>query len=514
MAESVSSEARELKNIVAEGLAMGAILSHAKCICGAGSSIINRMAREYWQPVPGRNSRIILEQAILERSTFNMYKSSTTQFIDGGLILLAMAAFLSAAADRLLQLKLGSISLFAAPQGDIVGTGIMYMLLPMALLLTPIAMFFNNGKRRLKYLQSAMLLKALLAMVFSLDLTRQFLSDGGHRVGYSLSLIFLAGEWTVICVVLYLSQRAARPLLYLSVLGACYFLGQTAALLVAPHVVSRPFSNTFAAAVCLTYLVAYYAARGCKAYDFAGGVEAGTNLHPVARAENQTGLGRLLAATTILYTPLYVGLIMPLFYALQGFQVGTLTFASLTAKGALAFAIGAAASLALHRLASRRRVLQLVAAATTGLSLCGALSYNYDFSMFTLMAVLALAGFITPDWENHLLSIVPSQNLGPFMAARNTLVMVLIALLSPPVERTLPAVSALYVLKEFNIIILCSALVATVVAPLLLARKMHAPASFYGPSQNQDQDQDQDQGQDHDAGKQDSAAEAVLSSAS
>ncbi|MBU6455294.1 MAG: hypothetical protein KGS72_26220 [Cyanobacteria bacterium REEB67] len=415
------------------------------------------------------------------------------------LFLLALAAFLSAAADRLLQIKLGAISVFIGPATDNIGSGLTYMILPMALLLVPIALFFNDAAKRLNYLQGAMLLKALLAIVLSLDLTRQFLSEASYLVGYALSMIFLAGEWTVICMVLYLSERAPRPLIYVSALGASYFLGQTAALVLSPYVVSRPFSNTFAAAISIIYLIAFYAAKCCQHQRFAGrqaferraieaklGANRETNLEAKIEPEDAeissghyrtaSGLGRLLAATTILYTPLYLGLLLPLFYALQGYQVGTLTFAHLAAKGAMAFALGACASIFLHHLASRRRVLQIVAAGTVCLATAGALSYSYDISLFTLLAVQTLAGFITPDWENHLLSILPLRTQGPFFAARNTLVMVFIALLSPPVERTLAAVSALYVLKELNILVLAAALFAMLLAPLLLGRPQQVRA--------------------------------------
>jgi hypothetical protein len=416
------------------------------------------------------------------------------------LALLSLAAFLSSAADRLLQLKLGSISVFLAPGGDNLGAGVMYMLLPMALLLVPIALFFNNPDKRLKYLQTTMLLKALMALVLSLELSREFLSQGGPRVGYSLSLIFLAGEWTVICMVVYLSQRAPRPLIYLSVLAAAYFSGQTLALVLAPYVVSRPFTNTFAIFSGVLYVVAFYAAKCCQNHKFAS-IPLGSTIGDDAQllrgagppaadygspdrstaataSTGTTAICRLLAATVLLYTPLYVSLMLTMFYALQGYQAGTQTFADLAAKGAVAFALGACASIFLHHIASRRRVLQTVAAATTLLAALGGLSYSYDISLFTLLAVTGMAGFITPDWENHLLSVLPPKALGPFFAARNTIVMILIALFSPTVERTLAAVSALYVLKELNILILATALLAVLTAPLLLARQ---PVAISGP---------------------------------
>jgi len=400
------------------------------------------------------------------------------------LLLLSLAAFLSAFADRLLQLKLGSISLFLAPSGENLGAGVVYMLLPMALLLLPIALFFNDDAKRLKYLQNTMLLKALMAMILSLDMTREFLSDGGTRVGYSLSLIFLAGEWTVICMAVYLSQRAPRPLIYLSTLAAAYFCGQTLALVLAPYVVSQPFTNTFAAFAGTLYIAAFYMAKGCRRLgvtpvnfrrSYSDFFDNDTNHKPKSGATGPIGATRLLLATVILYTPLYVCLMLSLFYALQGYQVGALTFASLTAKEAMAFALGASASIFLHHLAGRRTVLQIIAAASVALAASGAASHSYDISLFTLMAVTALAGFITPDWENHLLSVLPPKSLAPFLAARNTIVMALIGLLSPFVEKTLPAVSALYVLKELNILILATALVAIIAAPFLPGRKRHTP---------------------------------------
>ncbi|MBS1994135.1 MAG: hypothetical protein JSS83_26675 [Cyanobacteria bacterium SZAS LIN-3] len=388
------------------------------------------------------------------------------------LFLLSLAALLSSVADRLLQLKLGSIAVFLSPGGENPGAGVTYMLLPMALLLVPITLFFNDPTRRLRYLQATMLLKGLMALAFSLDITREFLSLGSERVGYSLSLIFLAGEWTVICMVVYLSQRAPRPLIYLSVLGAAYFCGQTLALALAPYLVSQPFTNTFAALTAVLYLLAYYAAKRCqhRKLTYSGLSEA---VDIEYEKQTRSGTLRLLAATVILYTPLYTPLMITLFFALLGYQAGTLTFADLAAKGCASFAVGASASIFLHHIASRRRVLQVVAAVTIVLAACGALTYSYDTGHFTLMAVTGLAGFITPDWENHLLSVLSTKTLAPFLAARNTIVLIAIALLSPPVERTLAAVSALYVLKELNILVLACAFLAVFLAPLLLARPRH-----------------------------------------
>jgi|GEM_PF-700496 len=408
------------------------------------------------------------------------------------LFLLSLAAFLSSVADRLLQLKLGSISVFLAPGGDNPGAGVAYMLLPMALLLVPISLFFNNGQKRLRYLQVTMLLKAAMALIFSLDITREFLSLGGERIGYSLSLIFLAAEWTVICMVVYLSQRAPRPLIYLSVLASAYFCGQTLTLKLAPYIVSQPFTNTFAASTAVLYIAAYYAAKRCqrRQLTYISPFELSADLQPALHPElndnlhhNPSGTLRLLAATVILYVPLYTGLLISLFFALQGYQAGTLTFADLASKACGAFALGACASIFLHHLASRRSVLQIVAVMTIVLAAVGAFTYSFDISHLTLMAVSALAGFITPDWENHLLSVLRPNFLAPFMAARNTLVMVLIALLTPPIERTLAAVSALYVLKELNILILVTALTAVFMAPLLLARRRALP--FYATAAEQ-----------------------------
>ncbi len=370
-----------------------------------------------------------------------------------------------------MQLKLGAISVFLSPTGDNLGAGVTYMVLPLSLLLVPIALFFNDPSRRLKYLEYTMLIKAFMAFLLSLDLTREFLSQGGARVGYSLSLIFLAGEWTVICVVLYLSQRAPRPLIYLATLAASYFLGQTLALNLAPYVVSQPFSNSFAALSGAFYILAFYAAKRCHNYRLVpASALASAHVENSHNDSHHTGPLRLLAATVLLYTPLHLPLILSLFYALQGYQTGTVTFSDLAARGTLAYAVGAFGSIFLHHLASRRRVLQLVAVAAVLLSAAGGLSYSYDTSLFTVMTVTAIAGFVTPDWENHLLSVLDARVMAPFFAARNTLVMLAIAILSPAVERTLAVVSALYLLKELNFIVLSTALLAILVAPLLLAR--------------------------------------------
>ncbi len=210
------------------------------------------------------------------------------------------------------------------------------------------------------------------------------------------------------------------------------------ALVLAPYLVSQPFTNTFAALSGALYIVAYYAARRCQRYKFArppsnyptsGNYRHDDHehthghsqlIHPehehtrghsqVIHPEHEHAHGRshlilanqehllghpehieadhenfdhgdqlfnagqqhshtegepgasrhsspyrLLAATTLLYTPLYVPIMLSLFYALQGYQTGTLTFAQLAANGTLAFSVGAFGSIFLHHLAESRR---------------------------------------------------------------------------------------------------------------------------------------------------------------
>ena len=87
----------------------------------------------------------------------------------------------------------------------------------------------------------------------------------------------------------------------------------------------------------------------------------------------------------------------------------------------------------------------------------------------SLAMVAGLAGLILPDWYHHLLVHLHKEQVPSFLAAKDSLIMLTLISLAIPIENHLPTVSALYLLKELNLIGLILTLFSVCVTPVMLA---------------------------------------------
>jgi len=190
---------------------------------------------------------------------------------------------------------------------------------------------------------------------------------------------------------------------------------------------------------------------------------AGNSFAPPAMAELPPWqLARFLLATVALYLPLFAPLFVSLLFSIECNQAGSLIISTLSTNLSLACAVGAVLSIFLNRLARKRIILQVIALAAVTLYALGAWSHNYMTCYATLTATAAIAGLILPDWYHHLLT--------HFLAAKDTILVLIYALCSIPIEQTLAVVSSLYFLKELNLLGAALTALSIILAPFALKK--------------------------------------------
>ena len=335
------------------------------------------------------------------------------------------------------------------------------------------------AKRRLFWLLFTIAVRALIPLTSALAVASDFFAGSQAAVGATLSAIFLLGQLTLAATLVQLRASATRPLPYLSLIIAGFFAGQWAAFYAAPQIVSMSMANNdislaliflYAFAIGACYFGFKSLARFREKEDLARNAIASVEHHILAEAEDMPPwqLARFLAATVALYLPLFAPMFVSLLFSIQCNQAGTFMISTLSASLSLACAGGAVLSIFLSRLARKRVILQVVTLASLALYLLGAWSHTWFICYATLTAMATIAGLILPDWYHHLLTHLSQKQLPHFLAAKDTVLVLVYALCSIPVEQTLAVVSGLYFLKELNVLGAGLTAVAILLAPLVL----------------------------------------------
>lgn len=308
-------------------------------------------------------------------------------------------------------------------------------------------------------------------------MAKEFFAGSQPAVGITLSTIFLIGQLTLASTLVQLRTSASRPLPYLSFIIAGFFAGQWAAFYVAPQVVLRPISDFSLGLLCL-YTISigssYCGWKSLAAFkereDSVRQVIASVDNHFPKQVVDMRPwqLARFLAATVALYLPLFAPMFVSLLFSIECNQAGTFMISNLSASLSLACAGGAVLSIFLSRLARKRVILQVVTMASLALYLLGAWSHTWFVCYATLTAMATIAGLILPDWYHHLLTHLSLKQLPHFLAAKDTILVLVYALCSIPIEQTLAVVSGLYFLKELNVLGAGLTVVAILLAPVVL----------------------------------------------
>lgn len=396
--------------------------------------------------------------------------------------LIASFVFASTLADRIIALNLGATTVFLGPEGENLGLGAAFIFLPLVVFALPVSLAVssfsaNFTKKRLLWLNLTIALRALIPLTSTLVLAKDFFAGSQSSVGITLATIFLLGQLTLASTLVQLRTSASRPLPYLSFIIAAFFAGQWAALYLAPLIVSEPISN-FSLALLFLYSLAigssHYGWKSLAKFkdkeDLVRQAIASVEHHTPSQAADMRPwqFARFLTATVALYLPLFAPMFVSLLFAIECNQAGTFMISNLSASLSLACAGGAVLSIFLSRLARKRVILQVVTLASLSLYLLGAWSHTWFICYATLTAMATIAGLILPDWYHHLLTHLSQKQLPQFLAAKDTILVLIYALCSMPIEKTLAVVSGLYFLKELNVLGAGLTAVAILLSPIVL----------------------------------------------
>ena len=395
------------------------------------------------------------------------------------IVLIACFVFTSTLADRVIAVNLGATTVFLGPGGENLGLGAAFIFLPLVVFALPLSLAASSffSKERLHWLNLTIFVRALIPLTSTLVVAKDFFAGSQPAVGITLSTIFLLGQLTLAATLVQLRTSASRPLPYLSFIIAAFFAGQWAAFYVAPQVISQPISD-FSLGLLSLYAIAigtsYYGWKSLATFkqreDSVRQVIASVEHHFPSQAADMRPwqLTRFLAATVALYLPLFAPMFVSLLFAIECNQAGTFMISNLSASLSLACAGGAVLSIFLNRLARKRVILQVVTVASLALYLLGAWSHTWFICYATLTAMATIAGLILPDWYPHLLTHLSPKQLPHFLAAKDTILVLVYALCSVPIEQNLAVVSGLYFLKELNLLGAVLTAVAILLAPVVL----------------------------------------------
>ncbi|CAN5605398.1 hypothetical protein BH11CYA1_BH11CYA1_42190 [soil metagenome] len=384
-------------------------------------------------------------------------------------------------ADRVIAINLGATTVFLGPGGENLGLGAAFIFLPLVVFALPMSLASSSffAKHRLFWLNFTISLRALIPLTSGLAVATDFFAGSQAAVGVTLSAIFLLGQLTLAATLVQLRASATRPLPYLSLIIAGFFSGQWAAFYAAPQIVSISISNSdISIALVLLYIIAiascYFGFRSLAQFrekeNLARNAIAIVENHVQAEPADMRPwqLARFLGATVALYLPLFAPMFVSLLFSIQCNQAGSFMISTLSASLSLACAGGAVLSIFISRLARKRVILQVVTVASLALYLLGAWSHTWFVCYATLTAMATIAGLILPDWYHHLLTHLSQKQLPHFLAAKDTVLVLVYALSSIPIEQTLAVVSGLYFLKELNVLGAGLTAVAILLAPLVL----------------------------------------------
>ncbi|MFA6212000.1 MAG: hypothetical protein WC714_21345 [Candidatus Obscuribacterales bacterium] len=397
------------------------------------------------------------------------------------IVLIAGFVFASTLADRIIAINLGATTVFLGPGGENLGLGAAFIFLPLVVFALPLSLiassFFNFASKRLQWLNLTIALRALIPLTSTFLVAKDFFAGSQSAVGITLSVIFLLGQLTLAATLVQLRTSATRPLPYLSLIIAGFFAGQWAAFYAAPQIVSQPISDISLCLISL-YVIAIAASHfGFKSLerfkskeDLVRQAIASVENHIPSEAADMRPwqLARFLAATVALYLPLFAPMFVSILFAIECNQAGTFMISTLSASLSLACAGGAVLSIFLSRLARKRVILQVVTLASLALYLLGAWSHTWFICYATLTAMATIAGLILPDWYHHLLTHLSQRQLPHFLAAKDTVLVLVYALCSVPIEQSLAVVSGLYFLKELNVLGAGLTVVSILLAPIVL----------------------------------------------
>ncbi|MBK8222244.1 MAG: hypothetical protein IPK73_14570 [Candidatus Obscuribacter sp.] len=399
------------------------------------------------------------------------------------------SVFLTALADWLFILSLGSTIVFTGPGGD--ASGCLLLLVPLYIF-SILMVITQMLKERLNEIKGKAVLQEnadtqrrldkakLLRLVFALAMTqpqmRQFFLSSPQNTICVLCLYMLSAQWSLLFVLHHVRPWQGLSTGALSYLIAAWGAGQALAFKLAPAMVnsypglwpSQAAALLYSLGICLVY----FADRGNQ---FAEATEGSITAQG---AENKPDFYPHGLMVGLMSMPTLCLLIITAFLSVQnlsmqlsGQQCQPLT--ELAAKLITAFSLGALIAPIIENRVEQKKLWLFSALLTLSLYLAGALARESALSSFSLVTAAALTGSLATIEEARFLRNLPRRRQASVLCLRNAHVLLFAALPAVFLERSLPLVSHLYFLKELNVVSAVIATMALAGTPMAIVLCMH-----------------------------------------
>lgn len=380
----------------------------------------------------------------------------------------------SALADWLLILYLGSITVFTGPDYSGTGLGSPLLFVPVYIFMVATGALSDLIKARLGArlslvnLDLAKVARLLFVVSFLLPPIRAFYVASPSNIVAIICLLMLASHWSMLHLVRALGPGGLKTPL-VALLIASWGLGQAIALKLSPAFTVLYAGDWPVLSSLFFYLVATIAAVKAKSV-LATTVSAlpgtiGTTARPDFYPHGlMVGLMSLPAMCLLICTSLF---------AVEGLQIGqsgsiNLSLANVACKLTIAFAIGALMAPAIEHRIAQRKLWLMASLLCLSLFSAGALARDSNLSYFSIFTATALTGSLATIEETRFLQNLAPGSIGLTISLRNAHVLLLSGLIAIPIERSIPLVSSLYLLKELNVQSLVIASISLAIAPIVI----------------------------------------------
>lgn len=399
---------------------------------------------------------------------------------------LGTSVFFSALADWIFLLYLGSTTVMVGPDYSGTGMGSPNIFVPLYVFMISFGALYDWANKNLHKetvpftspFDTAKLLRLLVALLFTIGPLRAFCLTEPESANALICLFILSSQWSAF----FLLRRAKLfGLINTKVVGlaiASWGAGQALALKLSPAFVNT-YTDYYPPLVCaalytmalvLSYVVQVKLSECATAYGESKGSES-SGLKDYFPHGLMVGLMALPVLSLLISTGIF---------AIEGLQIlpvspgqNGLNLADMCCKLTVAFVLGAAfapfvETFAVRTNKSRKRFWLFATFLSLSLFTAGAVARDSALSYFSLFTASAIVGTLSVLEETRFLENLAVEHQALTLSLRNAHVLLLSGIVALAVERSIPLVSGLYLLKELNLQAAALSFMALALAPLVI----------------------------------------------
>lgn len=399
---------------------------------------------------------------------------------------LGTSVFFSALADWIFLLYLGSTTVMVGPDYSGTGMGSPNIFVPLYVFMISFGALYDWANKNLHKeavpftspFDTAKLLRLVVALLFTIGPLRAFCLTEPESANALICLFILSSQWSA-----YFLLRRAKlfGLINTRVVGlaiASWGAGQALALKLSPAFVNT-YTDYYPPLVCaalytmalvLSYVVQVKLSEGATVCGDNKGTQNG-GLKDYFPHGLMVGLMALPVLSLLISTGIF---------AIEGLQIlpvspgqNGLNLADMCCKLTVAFVLGAAFAPFVETFAartnkSRKRFWLFATFLSLSLFTAGAVARDSALSYFSLFTASAIVGTLSVLEETRFLENLAVEHQALTLSLRNAHVLLLSGIVALAVERSIPLVSGLYLLKELNLQAAALSFTALTLAPLVI----------------------------------------------